>query len=242
MINILIPLAGKSTFFEVNEISFPKPIYEINGKTMIELVIENLSQIKDEKRFIFILKEDDCRRFHIDNVVRLLTNSNCVIKYALDETKGAVCTCLLAIEDIQNDDPLIISNGDQIIDDCILDALTYFNEKNYDGGVITFASVHPKWSYVRLNNEGMVIETAEKIPISKSAIAGFYYFKNGKYFIDAAFKAIEKDANTDGLFYISQVFNELILDNFVIGHYNINSNKYHSFYSPKKIDEFESKQ
>ena len=39
-----------------------------------------------------------------------------------------------------------------------------------DAGVITFESVHPRWSYVRLDSENRVTETAEKRPISNSRI------------------------------------------------------------------------
>ena len=49
MINIVIPLAGKSSFFKEDEIIFPKPFTEICGKTMIEMLIENY-EVFQEKR------------------------------------------------------------------------------------------------------------------------------------------------------------------------------------------------
>ena len=53
-----------------------------------------------------------------------------------------------------------------------------------DGGVIVFDSVHPRWSFVRVDKAGFVIETAEKRPISRLATAGFYYFRRGADFVD----------------------------------------------------------
>ncbi|HEY9702653.1 MAG TPA: hypothetical protein V6C58_09415, partial [Allocoleopsis sp.] len=85
-----------------------------------------------------------------------------------------------------------------------------------------------------------VVETAEKKPISRNAIAGFYYFKHGKDFVSAAFKSIEKDANVNGLYFVAPTYNELVLENKHIGVTFIDSSVYHSFYSPAKIAEYES--
>ena len=45
MINVLIPLAGTNQFFNELDYPYPKPLIEINDKTMIELVIENFNGI-----------------------------------------------------------------------------------------------------------------------------------------------------------------------------------------------------
>mgnify|MGYP001559611986 CR=1 FL=1 len=239
MLNIVIPMAGKSIFFESSEYIYPKPLIEVNGKTMIELVINNLNELTVDKNFIFILKNDNCAKYHIDNTIKLLTDDKATIMYVDGDTRGAVCTALLSIEYINNDDSLIIANSDQIIEKCLMSAYNDFTHKNYDAAVITFESVHPKWSYVKLGDMNEVIETAEKKPISKNAIAGLYYFNKGKYFVEAAFHSIEKDVNLNGLYFIAPVLNEMILKNYHLGTYAINSSQYHSFYSPQKIQEYE---
>ena len=111
-------------------------------------------------------------------------------------------------------------------------------EKN-DAGVITFESVHPRWSYVRLNENNLISETAEKRPISKNAIAGFYYFKYGKDFINSAFKMVKKDANVNGFYFVSPTLNEMVLENKTINIFQIQNAKYHTFYTPQKITEYE---
>ena len=45
-------------------------------------------------------------------------------------------------------------------------------------------------SYVKLNNEGFVIEAAEKIPISKTATVGLHYYKHGSDFVRFANETI----------------------------------------------------
>lgn len=237
MINILIPLAGKNQFFPESEYPFPKPLIEFNGKTMIEHIMDNFSSIQKEKQFIFIVNSEDCKKYHLDNVLNILTNHTCKIIKLDNETKGAACSAMMAVEYIDNDTPLIISNADQLFDMCLDEVIKSFG--NSDAGVITFESIHPRWSYVRLDSENRVTETAEKRPISKNAIAGFYYFKNGKDFISSSSKMIKKDASVNGLYFISPSLNEMVLESKIIDIFKIENEKYHTFYTPQKIKEYE---
>jgi hypothetical protein len=114
----------------------------------------------------------------------------------------------------------------------------HFEEMKADAGVITFPNVHPRWSYAR-KRENVVVEVAEKRPLSKDAIAGFYYFKRGSDFVQAAKNALLKQNNLDGHYYISASINELILLGKKVGYYDIVKEQYKSFYSPAKIKEYE---
>lgn len=237
MINIVVPMAGSSEYFDDSKYSFSKPLIEVNGKTMIENFIDNLSQIDVEKKFIFIVNNEDCRKYHLDNVLSLLTNEECITIKVDGNTQGAACTALMAIKYIDNDSPLIIANSDQVIDVDLNLAISELSDS--DAGVITFESIHPKWSYVLQDANQNIIEVAEKKPLSKNAIAGFYLYKKGSYFVSSAMNMIKKDARVNNSFYISLTFNELVLKNRKLRTFPIDSSRYHSFYSPRKIDEFE---
>jgi len=237
MINILIPLAGTNQFFSENEYPYPKPLIEINDKTMIEHVISNFDSIKKDKQFIFIVNNEDCKKYHLDNVLNLLTYNTCKIIKINKETKGAVCSAMMAIEYINNDTPLIIANADQLFNDNLEDLISDFYD--YDGGVISFDSIHPRWSYARLDEGNYIVETAEKRPLSKHAIAGLFYFKEGKDFISSAMNMIKKDVNINGLYYISPTLNEMVLQNKKLIIKKIDNDKYHTFYTPQKIQEYE---
>lgn len=234
MVNVLLPAMGTSAFFK--DAYFPKPLIEINGKTMVEMVIDNYKNI-DLKNYIFVFSDDDCKKFHIDDSVKMLTGTSRVIKLS-NQTDGALCTCLMAVEYVNDDTPLIIANSDQMIDVDYNEVLKHFEEINADAGVITFPNIHPRWSYARKNG-GEVVEVAEKRPISKNAIAGFYYFRKGSDFIQAAKNALIKQNNHEGRYYISASINELILMGKKIGYFDIRKEQYKSFYSPAKIKEYE---
>lgn len=237
MINILIPLAGKNNFFPEGEFPYPKPLIEINGKTMIEHVIDNFETITQKKQFIFIVNTEDCKKYHLDNVLNLLTDQQCKIIKIDRETKGAACSALMAIEHIDNNMPLIIANADQVFDDDIRELIKPLAD--YDAGVLSFESVHPRWSYARVNEKNLITETAEKRPISKHAIAGLYYFAKGADFISSSMQMIKKDANVNGLYFIAPVLNEMVLNNKKMTVVSVASSRYHTFYTPAKIQEFE---
>ena len=234
MVNILIPSMGKSTFFE--DSFFPKPLIEIKGKTMLEMVIENYVCV-DPKNYIFVFDDKDCSEFHLDSSAKILSPLSTAIRLR-NQTKGALCTCLMAVDYINNDTPLIIANSDQIIDIDYKAVLKYFECGQADAGIITFPSIHPRWSYARKRGKE-VIEVAEKRPISKDAIAGFYYYKKGSDFVDGAKRALVKDNCLNGRFYISASINEMILSGKKIMYFDIPKEKYHSFYSYEKIKEYE---
>lgn len=239
MLNVVIPLGGSSQFFESSGAGYPKPLAEVLGKPMIQRVIENLnSKITEQKRFVFILREEDCHRFHLDSTVRLLAGEDAVILKLQKETQGAACSTLLAIELIGTNDPLIIANGDQLFDISLDSYLQKFRAEDADAGCLYFDSVHPRWSYLRVEN-GQIVEAAEKRPLSRNAIAGFYYFSSGGYFVEAAKNMIRKDAHVSGQFYISPAMNEMVLENKRLCAYSVPNEAYHTFYSPQKIEEYE---
>ncbi len=238
MLNMLIPLGASSQFFEGAAYPYPKPLVEISGKPMIQHVIENLSRIREDKCFIFILREEDCTRHHLDSTVHLLAGEDAVIIKLQRETKGAACSALLAIDLIANEQPLIIANGDQLFDVDLDAYLARFREEKANAGCLSFESVHPRWSYVRLEGED-IVEAAEKRPISRQAIAGFYYFASGMDFVEAAKQMIRRGATVNGQFYIAPVLNELVLENRRLRAYAVPNETYHTFYSPQKIEEYE---
>ena len=237
MLKIIVPLAGSSELFINAGYSYPKPLIEIKGIPMIQHVTENIETIPGQSQFIFIIMEDETVKYHLDNTLRLLS-PECEIVILKKGTRGGLCSVLMAIEKIDDDDQLIIVNGDQIIEEDFNDIYKFWINNNADAGIVTFKSVHPRWSYARIENE-VVIQTAEKNPISTNAIAGYYYFANASLFFDCAFQVIKNDEQLNGSYYISPVLNEYVLRNKKVITYPIKPEQYHSFYSPQMINKFE---
>jgi len=237
MINVLLPMAARSEYFDPKAYPYPVSLIELAGKPMIERVVENLSQIIGGCRFIFVVKNDDCRRFHLDNTLMLLAPNESQVVRIEAETKGALCSALMAISYINSDDELIIANSDQLFSGILPDAVESLRNNDADAGCICFDSVHPRWSYVRIV-DGLVIEAAEKKPISRNAIAGFYYFRTGHQFVESSMRTILNDASVDGRYFVSPVFNEMVLNGSKIAPVIIPNEAYSSFYTPQRIEEY----
>ena len=237
MIQVILPLASIKSFKDDTNYNFPLPLIDIKGKLLIEYVIENLNMIKDNLKFFFIINETDCNKYHLDNTIKQLAKEHEII-ILKNATQGSICSVLMAIDKIDLNSETIIVNSDQYINIDYNKILNQFKQSENDGGVIIFNSLHPRWSYAKIEND-LVVETAEKNPISNNAIAGFYYFKKSSFFIDSAYKVILDNASFDNKYFTSSVYNQMILDNYKIGYYLIPSNVYFSFYTPDKIKEFE---
>ena len=212
IMQILIPISGHSKFFPEEEYFFPKPLIEISGIPMIELVVNRLRSQFPSSTFIFVIDPSDARSFSLDRTLQILTNNQSIIIEKPGPTSGALCTCLLSVNSLNLSEPLLIVNSDQLIDFDINLAVNTFVDRGASSGVITFKSVHPRWSYVSSDDQGNVLQACEKRVISRHAIAGCYYFNRASLFIEAAKKVLIKDACVNGQFFISSSLNELILE------------------------------
>jgi hypothetical protein len=205
-INVLIPMAGAGSRFQKAGYTFPKPLIEVQGKPMIQVVIESLG-IK--ANYIYIVQKSHFEQYQLNYLLNMIT-PNCKIVCIDGITEGAACTTLLAKHYIDNDNPLLIVNSDQYIEWDSCDFMYKVQETNVDGCILTFKSTHPKWSYVILDKNGFVISVHEKQVVSSDATVGIYYFKNGSDYVKCAEKMIKDDKRVNGEFYVCPVYNETI--------------------------------
>ena len=205
-LNILIPMAGAGSRFQSAGYTFPKPLIEIHGKTMIQWVIESLN-IK--ANYIFIVRTEHQKKYNLKHLLQAIVPT-CKVVETDGLTEGAACTTLLAKKYINNNNPLLISNSDQFIEWNTGETMYKFINKNVDGGILTFKSLHPKWSYAKTNKFNFVEEVAEKKVISNNATVGVYYWKKGSEYVKFANSMIRKNIRVNNEFYVCPVFNEAI--------------------------------
>ena len=233
--NIVILMAGSSQDFIDKGHFYPKYLLEIQNEPIIQRVINSLSEIGGS--LSFIIRKEDNEKFFLGNAIEILAPESSVIVVE-SLTKGAVCTMLFAIDQINNENELLILNGDQLIRRDINEALDNFRKRDLDGGIVVFRSVHPRWSYVVLDESDLVMQTSEKRPISNIAAAGCYYYKKGSDFVRSALSVIRKDVNYQGNYYTSSTYNELILEQKKIGVYEIPKDNYISFSSYQMYENY----
>lgn len=207
-LNVLIPMAGAGSRFAQAGYTFPKPLIEVRGKPMIQVVVENLNI---EANYIFLVQREHYEKYNLQYLLNLIA-PNCKIVQVDGITEGAACTTLLAKELIDNDAPLVMANSDQYVDWNSNECMYAFSADSIDGGILTFEATHPKWSYAKVGDDGFVSEVAEKRPISNMATVGIYYWNHGSDYVKYAEQMIAKNIRTNNEFYVAPVFNEAIGD------------------------------
>jgi len=210
--NILIPMAGAGSRFSSAGYTFPKPLIEVDGIPMIQVVIDNLNI---DANFIYIVRKEHYDKFNLKSFLNVIT-PNCKIIMVDEVTEGACCTTLLAEEYINNNNSLLIANSDQFIEWVSGEYYHSINTNGIDGSILTFENTHPKWSYVKCDDYGNVVELKEKEVISNNATVGIYYWKSGAEYVKYSKQMISKNIRVNNEFYVAPVYNEAIQDGKII--------------------------
>jgi hypothetical protein len=176
---------------------------------MIEVVVNNLNI---EAHYIFLVQKEHYEKYNLKYLLNLIA-PDCDIVQVDGITEGAACTTLLASKLIDNENPLLIANSDQYINWNSNECMYAFDADTIDGGILTFKSHHPKWSYVEVGETGFVTKVAEKQVISDNATVGIYYWKKGKEYVKYAQQMIDQNVRVNNEFYVCPVYNQAILDN-----------------------------
>ena len=235
---ILIPIAGRTNFFPEDEYFFPKPLIEIFDRPMIQVVVDNFRKTISDPEFIFVVDQLESQKFSIVNMLKLTGGSKTKVVEREPNTAGALCSCLLAIDEIDRKKPLIIANSDMVVDVDLSETIASFKKAKAEVGLIVFNSIHPRWSYIRPGIGSKVLQTDEKEVISNQAIAGFYYFDQADLFFTSAKKVIINHITYDNSYYISSTVNECILSGKNAEFIEVDHETVHSFHSPSSVAEY----
>ena len=233
--NIVIPMAGRGSRFAEQGYTDSKPFIDVNGKPMIQRVIENLG-IEFDKNYMFILicLQEDFDKYDFTEFEKVIGHNSYDVVILDDVTEGAAQTILQAKDLINDDTPLMTMNSDQLVD-WDIERLFEMCEQ-FDGVIPCFYGEGNAWSYARTLDNGYVQEVAEKKQISKYATAGYYYWKKGSDFVKYAEQMIHDNSRTNGEFYVAPVYNWAVRDGKRVGVFMVD--KCYSLGTPEDLEEY----
>ena len=233
-INIVIPMAGAGSRFQIAGYDEPKPFIKFNGKMMIEHVLSSFENIN--ANFILVIQE----KFLIEQKEQIIKLKN---NYKLDYvtvpklTMGAAITALAAHKKINPAYDIIFADSDNIFNkNDINNFINYVRNNNYSGALLTFNSDQSCFSYANVEENGYLIQTKEKEVISNHAICGVYYFKELEQFKDAVIDLVVESDLSKGEFYMSNVYNHLMKITKKIGVYDIKT--FDCVGTPEQLNEY----
>jgi len=207
-INILIPLGGAGKRFSDAGYATPKPFIDVNGEPMIKAVVRNLNH--PSANFIFVINEEFVSVSDFEKHISDL-NITYETRSVSKLTEGPASTVLVAKDLINNEDPLMVINCDQVILDYDLDNIIDFvGVTGCDGLLGCFLSSSKKNSYVKLDPNGEVCDVKEKIVISNIATNGLHFWSKGSDFVHSAEEMILLNDRYNNEFYVAPTYNYLI--------------------------------
>lgn len=237
MINIVIPMAGAGSRFAQAGYANPKPFIDVAGKPMIVRVLENVAC--PDTRCILIARKEHMEA-KADLVGQIERDFNATFIPIEKLTEGTACTVLYARHWINNDQPLMIVNSDQIVDVDIQAFVTDCEHRGLDGSILTFedAARDPKWSFAKIDADRLVVEVQEKKPISDYVTVGIYLFSRGHDFVDAAIDMFIERNRVNNEYYTCPTYNYLIRSGKKVGIYNIDKSAMHGIGTPEDLNRY----
>tara|TARA_Y100000310_G_scaffold345862_1_gene471693 strand:- start:3955 stop:5511 length:1557 start_codon:yes stop_codon:yes gene_type:complete len=222
-------MAGRGKRF--NDVAFhgPKPLIEIDGKPMIEHVINIFSH---EDEFIFI-----CHEFHLANTnmrdILLNLVPNCKIVSVNDDQMngGPIYSCLNVFPLIKDDEEVIVNYCDFTLQWNYQDFKSTINDKECDGAIVSFRGFHPAslgdtyYAYLKVDGN-KVVALQEKQPYSQDrmndfASTGTYYFRKGSIFKKYAKEVVNKEMSVKGEAYVTLPYILMLEDGLNVLNYEV---------------------
>lgn len=202
----------------------PFYLVEICGKTLIEYQLKQFRHSFPQA--VFHVAVDDPQQAKIINSIAEQANINLVHVHVLPKgTKGAASSALFVTASLAANDEIFIVSTNEFVNTDLRKVREYYKEKCMRGGLISFESHVPKYSFIESENEE-VIGVYQYDAISGTATAGLFWFESIGEFCDAAKQMIMKGESYNGNYYIGPCFNEMILQGKKIGRYQIKSDAY----------------
>lgn len=222
--NIIIPMAGEGQRFKEQGYTTPKPaiptIYRITGENlpMVVCAALDLPGVEQDGSNVTFVDRDFHKRDGVEEtILEKFPGAHFITVDHL--TEGQACTCLLAKDQIDNDEPLLIAGCDngmvlnqERFEKCTREAdclvFTYRNNE----GVLANPNAYG-WMIVDDNDRitGLSIKKAiSDNPVHDHAVVATFWFKRGQIFVEAAEQMIRENDRINGEFYVDEVVKHVL--------------------------------
>jgi dTDP-glucose pyrophosphorylase len=211
-LHVVMPMAGLGSRFSDAGFTTPKPLIPVDGMPMFLKALSSLEGWGLRTSQTLILRRQHETEFQLATLIQRHLPS-CQVVIIEEMTRGAVETCLRAEHLMKGERGVLVMDCDLWFDspryrELVRAALA--DSEPLAGGLLTFPSQEPRYSYALCEGE-RVVRTAEKKVISDSAIVGAYFFGTERLFLGAAKKLMERNISADMReYYLSLLYNILL--------------------------------
>jgi NDP-sugar pyrophosphorylase family protein len=237
-LNLVIPAAGMGSRFRATGVETPKPLIQILGIPMIGWVIANFNLQPEDKIWIISRKEDKVSA-NLKELLPQLKNEMQFIE--IDKlTDGAATTLEFALEQIPSDQAVLCANSDQFVSSDLSAFMDMVRENKSTGQILTMSASGNKWSYVKRNVDGDVVDVVEKEQVSDEATVGVYGWRTARDATEAISQMKQADFKVNGEFYVAPSYTFLINKGGEIATYNVGNveEDVHGLGTPEDLEIF----
>jgi NDP-sugar pyrophosphorylase family protein len=209
---IVIPMSGIGKRFMEAGYKDPKPLIEVDGKSMIHHVID---LFPGETKFHFICNDEHLATTRMREVLLEKVPNAMIHEVSIHNRKGPVDAVLQIADALPDDEEIIISYCDY---GTVWDYQGFLEEmrgKSADGGIAAYIGFHPHMlgsdNYAFMKHyEKWVTAIQEKKPytdnkMNEYASNGTYYFRTGAIMKRFCRQVVEQNLSVNGEFYVSLV-------------------------------------
>ena len=207
---IIIPMAGLSSRFTKAGYVLPKYMLYVKNKSLFNLAVSSFEKYFDTCRFVFVARDVFDTKTFIERECELLGIKDFTVVILPQPTKGQAETVLEGITraGVPEQEPILIFNIDTF-----RPGFTFPEDmKEWDGYLEVFVGSGKNWSYAKTESEDstLVVETAEKVEISRYCSTGLYYFGTASSFVTAYTINLEHPCDGKAELYVAPLYNHLI--------------------------------
>ena len=225
---VIIPMSGQSSRFTKAGYETPKHLIEIDGKKVIEHIIDLYPK---DSEFVFIINDKHKEETDVIDVLNKAAPDSVIVTIP-SHKKGPVHSVLQATKYIDDYEPVIVNYCDFSMHWDYEDFEEFVTQTECDGCVVCYTGFHPhmlgsdNYAFCKTDDKNKILEIREKQPftadkMSEFASTGTYYFREGSYIKKYFQQLIDDDININGEYYVSLVHNLLIDDDLLNSVYEI---------------------
>ena len=241
---IVIPMSGFGDRFLRAGYDLPKPLIEIEGKPIIQHVVE---MFPGESDITFVCNIDHLneKKFQMRKILESIA-PECTIISINPHKLGPIHAVLHAVGSLNLEIPTIVNYADFTCDWNYVDFCNSVEQTKCDGAIPCYRGFHPHtlWSnyYAYVPEKNMrAIDIQEKKPFTDSpreefASSGTYYFKSAKLMQQYFNRCISDDLKVGGEYYASMAYKPMIEDGLNIQVYELNH--FMQWGTPSDLEEY----
>ena len=210
---IVIPMAGLSRRFSEAGYTLPKYMLDLHGRSVFAHAVGSFAAYFETAPFLFVARDVGATPDFIAAECATLGIANAHVHLLDAPTAGQAETVELGVADLPADAAITVFNIDTF-----RPGFRYPDFPDSAGYLEVFRGSGANWSYVRPapGPEPLVLETAEKRPISNLCCTGLYHFAKAGQFRDALAKERVKPSAAE--LYVAPLFNDLIATGLRVHH------------------------